>query len=54
MLTSFAVTAVVAVIAVSVILMVGPEWFWSFFGPTPAYYGKIAIHPVRFLVCPSW
>lgn len=33
MLTSFAVAGVVAVIAVSVILMVGPEWFWSFFGP---------------------
>jgi hypothetical protein len=33
MLTIFAVAAVVAVIAASVILMVGPEWVWSFFGP---------------------
>ena len=33
MLTIFAVTAVVAVIAVSVILMVGPDRVWSLFGP---------------------
>jgi hypothetical protein len=31
MLTIFAVAAVVAVIAVSVIFMVGPEWVWRFF-----------------------
>ena len=57
MLTIFAVAAVVAVIAVSVILMVGPEWVWSFFGPPDL--GPVAFEtldrrttPNDALVCP--
>jgi uncharacterized protein (DUF1499 family) len=56
-LTIFAVAAVVAVMAVSVILMVGPEWVWSFFGPPDL--GPVAFEtlerrttPNDALVCP--
>ena len=57
MLTIFAVAAVVAVIAASVILMFGPEWVWSFFGPPDL--GPVAFEtlerrttPNDALVCP--
>ena len=57
MLTIFAVAAVVAVITASVILMVGPEWVWSFFGPPDL--GPVAFEtlerrttPNDALVCP--
>ena len=57
MLTIFAAAAVVAVITASVILMVGPEWVWSFFGPPDL--GPVAFEtlerwttPNDALVCP--
>jgi uncharacterized protein (DUF1499 family) len=57
MLTISAVAAVVVVIAASVILMVGPEWVWSFFGPPDL--GPVAFEtlerrttPNDALVCP--
>jgi uncharacterized protein (DUF1499 family) len=59
MLTIFAVVAVVAVIAASLILMVGPEWVWSLLGPPDL--GPVAFEtlerrttPNDALACPTY